>query len=70
MTKPVDREMPSPILFCPVEWPARLTRDQVLEVAKATMLCETCEWAVRPVGDECAEQHFVRGCIHWKLRER
>jgi hypothetical protein len=67
VTKPVNRDNPWPILFGPIEWPARLTLDQALDVARHTMQCSTCKWAVRP-GDECAEQEFVRGCIHWRSR--
>jgi len=51
----------------PAPWPRLLTIEQAQDVARATMLCETCEWATR-VGDECAEQAFVKGCIHWKRR--
>jgi len=67
--RPADRDMPWPLHFGSIDWPARLTLDQFLDVARGTMRCETCEWAVRP-GDECAEQAFVLGCIHWKQRSK
>lgn len=67
MTKPHDREVPLPILFVPSAWPALMTLEQAQDAARATMRCSTCKWAVRP-GDECAEQEFVLGCIHWKSR--
>lgn len=66
MTAPEDRPRTDPEKepACP----ALYTREAALELARRVMMCETCEWAVKPIGDECAETQFVRGCIHWKAR--
>jgi hypothetical protein len=53
----------------PERWPALLTLDQVVEIARATMVCTTCALAiVADDGEPCPEQKYVRGCIHWKRR--
>jgi len=48
--------------------PALYTEEAALELSRRTFRCATCEWAVRPAGDECAEQEYVLGCIHWRRR--
>jgi hypothetical protein len=48
-----------------ITWPATLTEEQALDAARATMICETCYWWT-DYHEPCAEQKYVRGCIHWK----
>jgi hypothetical protein len=44
--------------------------EQIARAAYSVLRCSTCEWAVRPVGDDCAEQDYVLGCIHWRRRAK
>jgi hypothetical protein len=60
VTKPKDRE-------CEQE-PNLVGIMSIQQAAWKYLRCATCEWAVRPVGDECEEQKFVLGCIHWRRR--
>jgi hypothetical protein len=52
----------------PPRWPALLTLDQAQDVARATMVCDTCGWAVREA-EPCPEQEYLLGCIHYVRRE-
>lgn len=63
MTKPKER-----ICIRAAPTSVRPTDDAIARFAYDVLRCFTCAWAVRK-GDECAEQEFVLGCIHWKRRE-
>ena len=63
MTKPKDRE-PRIKDASGVQ----IVYGDCVALARRVMRCATCGWAIRK-GDECAEQEFVLGCIHWKERE-